>query len=78
MNLADVNECELMIAVCGTALCENVEGAFLCLCPSDHEEYDTETGECRPRSGIGKSLVNNILQMEIGDRILASSSYWSG
>uniref|UniRef100_A0A8C6YC68 Latent-transforming growth factor beta-binding protein 2 n=1 Tax=Naja naja TaxID=35670 RepID=A0A8C6YC68_NAJNA len=51
----DVNECELMIAVCGTALCENVEGAFLCLCPSDHEEYDTETGECRPRSGIGES-----------------------
>ncbi|XP_060543387.1 latent-transforming growth factor beta-binding protein 2 [Pantherophis guttatus] len=50
----DVNECELMIAVCGTALCENVEGAFLCLCPSDHEEYDTETGECRSRSGIGE------------------------
>ncbi|XP_007435616.1 latent-transforming growth factor beta-binding protein 2, partial [Python bivittatus] len=50
----DVNECELMVAVCGTALCENVEGAFLCLCPSDHEEYDTEAGECRPRSGIGE------------------------
>ncbi|XP_044291867.1 latent-transforming growth factor beta-binding protein 2 isoform X3 [Varanus komodoensis] len=49
----DVNECEMMVAVCGTALCENVEGAFLCLCPSDHEEYDTEAGECRPRAGIG-------------------------
>uniref|UniRef100_A0A8C9LDU8 Latent-transforming growth factor beta-binding protein 1 n=1 Tax=Pavo cristatus TaxID=9049 RepID=A0A8C9LDU8_PAVCR len=46
----DVNECELMVAVCGTALCENVEGSFLCLCPSDHEEYDTEAGQCRPRA----------------------------
>uniref|UniRef100_A0A8B9QFD1 Latent transforming growth factor beta binding protein 2 n=1 Tax=Apteryx owenii TaxID=8824 RepID=A0A8B9QFD1_APTOW len=47
----DVNECELMVAVCGTALCENVEGSFLCLCPSDHEEYNTEAGECQPRAG---------------------------
>ncbi|XP_014745837.1 PREDICTED: latent-transforming growth factor beta-binding protein 2 isoform X2 [Sturnus vulgaris] len=46
----DVNECELMVAVCGTALCENVEGSFLCLCPSDHEEYDTEAGQCKPRA----------------------------
>uniref|UniRef100_A0A8B9DGC2 Latent-transforming growth factor beta-binding protein 1 n=1 Tax=Anser cygnoides TaxID=8845 RepID=A0A8B9DGC2_ANSCY len=46
----DVNECELMVAVCGTALCENVEGSFLCLCPSDHEEYDTEAGQCQPRA----------------------------
>ncbi|XP_077179348.1 latent-transforming growth factor beta-binding protein 2 [Paroedura picta] len=53
-DCVDVNECELMVAVCGTALCENVEGAFLCLCPSDHEEYDTEAGMCRPRSGMGE------------------------
>nr|XP_020649533.1 latent-transforming growth factor beta-binding protein 2 isoform X1 [Pogona vitticeps] len=53
-DCVDVNECELMVAVCGTALCENVEGAFLCLCPSDHEEYDTEAGECRPRAGMGE------------------------
>uniref|UniRef100_A0A8C8SRE6 Latent-transforming growth factor beta-binding protein 1 n=1 Tax=Pelusios castaneus TaxID=367368 RepID=A0A8C8SRE6_9SAUR len=52
-DCVDVNECELMVAVCGTALCENVEGSFLCLCLSDHEEYDTETGECRPRAGLG-------------------------
>lgn len=57
MCSADVNECELMVAVCGTALCENVEGAFLCLCPSDHEEYDTEAGACRPRTAMGKSLL---------------------
>uniref|UniRef100_A0A8C3Q4P9 Latent-transforming growth factor beta-binding protein 1 n=1 Tax=Geospiza parvula TaxID=87175 RepID=A0A8C3Q4P9_GEOPR len=48
----DVNECELMVAVCGTALCENVEGSFLCLCPSDHEEYDTEAGRCKPRAAV--------------------------
>lgn len=51
---ADVNECELMVAVCGTALCENVEGSFLCLCPSDHEEYDTEAGQCQPRAAMGE------------------------
>lgn len=51
---ADVNECELMVAVCGTALCENVEGSFLCLCPSDQEEYDTEAGQCRPRAAMGE------------------------
>ncbi|XP_061467719.1 latent-transforming growth factor beta-binding protein 2 isoform X4 [Rhineura floridana] len=50
----DVNECEMMVAVCGTALCENVDGAFLCLCPSDHEEYDTAAGVCRPRAGMGE------------------------
>ncbi|XP_075782988.1 latent-transforming growth factor beta-binding protein 2 isoform X2 [Pelodiscus sinensis] len=54
-DCVDVNECELMLAVCGTALCENVEGSFLCLCLSDNEEYDTETGECRPRAGMGDS-----------------------
>ncbi|KAJ7410241.1 Latent-transforming growth factor beta-binding protein 2 [Willisornis vidua] len=48
----DVNECELMVAVCGTALCENVEGSFLCLCPSDHEEYNTEAGQCQPRAAM--------------------------
>mgnify|MGYP001853326588 CR=1 FL=1 len=54
---ADVNECELMVAVCGTALCENVEGSFLCLCPSDHEEYDTEAGQCRPRAAVGEKQL---------------------
>lgn len=43
-----------MVAVCGTALCENVEGSFLCLCPSDHEEYDTEAGQCKPRAAMGE------------------------
>lgn len=52
--LADVNECELMLAVCGAALCENVEGSFLCLCASDLEEYDTQEGHCRPRVAGGE------------------------
>ncbi|ELV09892.1 Latent-transforming growth factor beta-binding protein 2 [Tupaia chinensis] len=54
--LADVNECELMLAVCGTALCENVEGSFLCLCTSDQEEYDAQEGHCRPRVAAGQSV----------------------
>lgn len=52
--LADVNECELMLAVCGTALCENVEGSFLCLCANDLEEYDAQEGHCRPRLAGGE------------------------
>lgn len=58
--LADVNECELMLAVCGAALCENVEGSFLCLCASDLEEYDTQEGHCRPRVAGGEHAPQSI------------------
>lgn len=43
-----------MLAVCGTALCENVEGSFLCLCANDLEEYDAQEGHCRPRLAGGE------------------------
>lgn len=43
-----------MLAVCGAALCENVEGSFLCLCASDLEEYDAQEGRCRPRAAGGE------------------------
>ena len=43
-----------MLAVCGAALCENVEGSFLCLCASDLEEYDAQEGRCRPRGAGGE------------------------
>lgn len=43
-----------MLAVCGAALCENVEGSFLCLCASDLEEYDAQEGHCRPRAAGGE------------------------
>ena len=36
------------------ALCENVEGSFLCLCASDLEEYDAQEGRCRPRGAGGE------------------------
>ena len=52
-----MNECELMLAVCGAALCENVEGSFLCLCASDLEEYDAQEGRCRPRGAGGEPCV---------------------
>ncbi|XP_076833760.1 latent-transforming growth factor beta-binding protein 2-like [Brachyhypopomus gauderio] len=45
----DINECEKSSALCGEALCENVEGSFLCLCPSEEEEFDPITNQCRPR-----------------------------
>lgn len=44
---SDVNECEMSMAVCGEALCENHDGSFLCICPSDNEEFDPVTSQCR-------------------------------
>ncbi|CDQ84452.1 unnamed protein product [Oncorhynchus mykiss] len=46
----DVNECEMSTALCGEALCENVDGSFLCICPSDNEEFDPITSQCRPQA----------------------------
>ncbi|OWK64160.1 Latent-transforming growth factor beta-binding protein 2 [Lonchura striata] len=70
----DVNECELMVAVCGTALCENVEGSFLCLCPSDHEEYDTEAGQCKPRAAAErKQCYYHISDVRLCDSVLAKN-----
>uniref|UniRef100_A0A8C8DCN9 Latent-transforming growth factor beta-binding protein 2 n=1 Tax=Oncorhynchus tshawytscha TaxID=74940 RepID=A0A8C8DCN9_ONCTS len=48
-NPPDVNECEMSTALCGEALCENVDGSFLCICPSDNEEFDPITSQCRPQ-----------------------------
>ena len=45
---ADVNECELLSGVCGEAQCENVEGAFLCTCPEEGQEYNQMTAKCSP------------------------------
>uniref|UniRef100_A0A8C4T1F0 Latent transforming growth factor beta binding protein 2 n=1 Tax=Erpetoichthys calabaricus TaxID=27687 RepID=A0A8C4T1F0_ERPCA len=50
----DMNECESFTAVCGSAFCENVEGTFLCLCPSDNEEFDPQTNQCRNRIMTGR------------------------
>ena len=44
---SDVNECEMSLALCGEALCENVDGSFLCICPNDNEEFDPITSQCR-------------------------------
>nr|XP_023841971.1 latent-transforming growth factor beta-binding protein 4-like [Salvelinus alpinus] len=49
LSRADVNECEMSTALCGEALCENVDGSFLCICPSDNEEFDPITSQCRPQ-----------------------------
>lgn len=50
----DVNECEMLSGVCGEALCENVDGSFLCLCSDENQEYDPMTGQCRFRASPGK------------------------
>lgn len=51
----DVNECEMLSGVCGEALCENVDGSFLCLCSDENQEYDPMTGQCRFRTSPGKT-----------------------
>ncbi|CAJ1066457.1 latent-transforming growth factor beta-binding protein 1 isoform X2 [Xyrichtys novacula] len=43
----DVNECELLSSVCGEAKCVNVDGAFLCMCPSG-QEYNIMVAKCEP------------------------------
>lgn len=53
--LTDVNECETLHGVCGTAPCENVEGSFLCICPQAGEEFDPMTGRCIALPGAGES-----------------------
>lgn len=46
LPLADLNECETLLHVCGAATCANVEGSFLCICPGPGEEFDPMTGRC--------------------------------
>ncbi|KAI5102569.1 latent-transforming growth factor beta-binding protein 1 isoform X2 [Silurus meridionalis] len=48
----DADECKLSSELCGEAHCENVEGSFLCLCPTDDEEFDPITVQCKPRHMI--------------------------
>lgn len=48
----DADECEMSSELCGEAHCENVEGSFLCLCPTDDEEFDPLTTQCKPRHMI--------------------------
>lgn len=65
LHSPDVNECEMLSGVCGEALCENVEGTFLCLCSDENQEYDPMTGQCRFRTSTGKipvALLADIIQ----------------
>lgn len=52
LSVSDVNECEMSMALCGEALCENADGSFLCICTNDNEEFDSSTSQCL---SLGKS-----------------------
>lgn len=65
----DMNECENSRELCGEAMCENVEGTFLCLCHNENEEFDPATFQCVPRrmDVAGKTTKTNT------DRVSQSS-----
>lgn len=43
-----MNECELLSDVCGEAVCENVPGSFVCVCPEEGFEFNQMTAKCLP------------------------------
>ncbi|KAL0964406.1 hypothetical protein UPYG_G00323420 [Umbra pygmaea] len=48
LSCVDVNECDLLIGVCGEAKCENQEGSFKCMCPDADQEFNQMTATCSP------------------------------
>lgn len=79
--LTDVNECETLQGVCGAALCENVEGSFLCVCPNSPEEFDPMTGRCvPPRTSAGETEIKVYLTDGCWPRrkVMSSNHSWCG
>uniref|UniRef100_A0A8C7FLQ2 Latent-transforming growth factor beta-binding protein 2-like n=1 Tax=Oncorhynchus kisutch TaxID=8019 RepID=A0A8C7FLQ2_ONCKI len=75
----DVNECEMSTALCGEALCENVDGSFLCICPSDNEEFDPITSQCRPQAATDedeprKECYYNLNDANFCDNVLSRNT----
>ncbi|CAB1312609.1 unnamed protein product [Coregonus sp. 'balchen'] len=72
-----VNECDLLSGVCGEALCENVEGSFLCMCPDEDQEYNQMTAKCSPAPTASsierKECYYNLNDENLCENVLTSS-----
>uniref|UniRef100_A0A8C7Y8W6 Latent transforming growth factor beta binding protein 2 n=1 Tax=Oryzias sinensis TaxID=183150 RepID=A0A8C7Y8W6_9TELE len=74
LSCEDVNECETSSALCGEALCENYDGSFLCICPTDNEEFDPITNRSIPSTDERKECYYNLNDANYCNNVLSRNT----
>ncbi|KAI4903935.1 hypothetical protein NFI96_031938 [Prochilodus magdalenae] len=72
----DLNECEVLVDVCGEAACENVPGSFMCVCQEGFE-YNRISAKCLPAPKASsverKECYYNLNDENLCDNVLTSN-----